>query len=138
MTIVAPGGAAVDADAVPPGLRESTGIVRFDASLVFVNVAYFESAVLRLVQDHPGLRSLVLSFRAINDLDASGVEMLSALLGEMRKKRVAVTFCGVKPHVRYVLERTGLADTIGTDNFFASEALALQALAARAPDSSRA
>lgn len=129
MTIIAPG--QNPAEPIPPGLRDSTGIVRFDASLVFVNVAYFERAVLRLAQDYPALRSLVLSFGAINDLDASGVEMLSSLVDEMRKKGVSVAFSGVKPHVRDVLERTGLADTIGPANFFASDAPALEALAAR-------
>jgi len=131
MTIIAPRHDAASSESIPPGLRESAGIVRFDASLVFVNVAYFERAVLRLVQEHPALRSLVLSFGAINDLDASGVEMLSSLVEGMRKKGVAVTFCGVKTHVRDVLERTGLAGTIGPANFFASETQALESLAGR-------
>ena len=131
MTIIAPGEGASAGERIPPGLWKSTGIVRFDASLVFVNVSYFEKAVLRLAQDYAGLRSVVLSCGAINDLDASGVEMLSSLLDEMQKKGVAVVFGAVKPHVRAVLERTGLADTIGAGNFFAGEAQALEGLAAR-------
>lgn len=134
MTIIAPGEDSSSGERIPPGLRNSAGIVRFDASLVFVNVSYFEKAVLRLARDHAALRSVVLSFGAINDLDASGVEMLSSLVDELSKKGVAVVLSGVKPHVRLVLERTGLARTIGASNFFASETQALEGLAARMLD----
>ncbi len=133
MTVIAPGEDSVALERVPPGLRNSVGIVRFDASLVFVNVSYFEKAVLRLAQDHAGLRSVVLSFGAINDLDASGVEMLESLVDEMRKKGVAVVFSSVKPHVSRVLERTGLAGKIGAENIFPSERQALEGAAARMP-----
>jgi SulP family sulfate permease len=139
MTIIAPGEEDTSSgERIPPALRNSAGIVRFDASLVFVNVSYFEKAVLRLAQEHAALRSVVLSFGAINDLDASGVEMLSSLVDEMHKKGVAVVFCGVKTHVRAVLERTGLAGKIGASNFFAGETQALEGLAERAVASARA
>ena len=68
----APGG-------VPESLRDAIGMIRFDASLVFVNVSYFEDAVLQLERRHPRLPFVLVCASSINDLDASGVEMLASL-----------------------------------------------------------
>jgi SulP family sulfate permease len=113
---------------VPGALRTTFGLVRFDASLVFVNVSYFEDAVLRLEQDYPGLRFILISANAINGLDASGVEMLSSLIEGLRKRGILVGFSAVKPQVHAVMNRTGLAARIGAENFFQSDLDAYQAL----------
>jgi len=116
---------------VPEALREMVGIVHFEASLVFVNVSYFEDAVLRLERRHPGLPFLLVSASSINSLDASGVEMLGSLHGALRKNGTTLLFSGVRPHVRAVLQRTGLAERIGAENFFVNEHAAYAALGDR-------
>ena len=116
---------------VPEELRETVGVVRFDASLIFVNVSFFEAAVLQLESDHPGLRFVLVSASSINSLDASGVEMLSTLQEGLRRNDITLVFSGVKHEVRAVLERTGLADRIGADNFFYSDQAAFAALGVR-------
>jgi SulP family sulfate permease len=133
MSVIAPASPQHSAEggSQPGALGERVGIVRFDASLVFVNVSYFESAVLRLEQECPELRYILVSCGAINRLDASGIEMLSSLVEELRKKAIVVVFSAVNAHVRGVLDRTGLADRIGRENFFAGEPDALEALAMR-------
>jgi SulP family sulfate permease len=134
MAVVEPASAQlaqeVPAD-MPEALRGAVGVVRFDASLVFVNVSYFEAAVLQLERRHPGLRFVLVSAAGINGLDASGVEMLGSLGDGLRKNGVVLLFSGVKPRVRAVLERTGLAERIGADNFFPSDHAAYLALAVR-------
>ena len=134
MEIIEPGSVPLarelPADA-PAALHGALGIIRFDASLVFVNVSYFESAVMLLERGYPGLRFILVSASAINALDASGIEMLSSLVGGLRKNGIDLVFAGVKPQVRRVLERTGLARSIGEGNFFASDEEALAALAGR-------
>lgn len=136
MSVLSPSVVREGMEALPDGpnlapIGDTIGIVRFDASLVFVNVSYFERAVLRLEQESKGLRFVLVSCGAINDLDASGVEMLSALVEELRKKKIAVVLCAVKPHVQDVLDRTGLAERIGLENFFMDEPDALRRLAVR-------
>jgi SulP family sulfate permease len=136
MSVLAPAVVRANATTIAGGpdaesLGDAVGIVRFDASLVFVNVSYFEKAVLRLEHDSKGLQFVLVSCGAINGLDASGVEMLSALVEELRKKGIVVVFCAVKPHVRDVLDRTGLSERIGVDNFFNDEPAALAVLATR-------
>lgn len=131
MGVVAAGSEDMAREHVPGALSDALGIVRFDASLIFVNAAYFESAVLRLEQECPGLRFVLVSAGAINRIDASGVEMLTSLIEELRKKNIVVVFSAVKAQVLTVLERTGLAERIGSANFFYTESGALEALAAR-------
>jgi SulP family sulfate permease len=117
---------------VPQALRGAIGVVRFDASLVFVNASYFEAAVLGLEAAHPALRFVLVSAHSINRLDASGVEMLSNLGDGLGKKGIALVFSGVNTQVYEVLDRTGLATRIGAKNFFPDDQAAFAALAERA------
>ena len=120
---------------VPEKLRNAVGMIRFDASLVFVNVSYFEDAVLRLERRHPRLPFVLVSASSINDLDASGVEMLASLSEALQRNGTTLVFSGVKPRVREVLKRTGLAERVGVENFFPDDHAAFAALAERAvPD----
>ncbi len=115
----------------PEEHRARVALVRFDASLVFVNVSYFEQALLGLETRYPHLRGIIISAYAINSLDASGAEILGNLLDGLGKRDIRLVFSGVKPQVRAVLERTGLAARIGAENFHASDYAAFQALAGR-------
>ena len=120
-----------DLAVVDPGADTGIGGIRFDASLVFVNVSYFESAVLQLERRHPRLRFILVSAQGINALDASGVEMLRSLADGLRKKGIGLVFAGVKPQVQAVMQRTGLLDELGAENFFESDAAARDALLRR-------
>jgi SulP family sulfate permease len=115
----------------PQQLHSVVGLVRFDASLVFVNVSYFEDAVLSLEQRYPRLRYVIVSAQAINSLDASGVETLSTLIDGLGKRGITLIVSGVKPQVQAVLERTGLLERIGESNLFASDVAAYAALGER-------
>jgi SulP family sulfate permease len=116
---------------VPEILRDAVGVIRFDASLVFVNVAYFEDAVLQLERRHPRLPFVLVSASSINGLDASGVEMLASLSEALGRNGTTLVFSGVKHGVRKVLKHTGLEDRIGSENFFPDDRAAFAALAGR-------
>jgi SulP family sulfate permease len=114
-------------------LARTLGVIRFDASLVFVNASYFENAAMQLERRHPNLQFILVSASAINALDASGVHMLSSLAEGLARHGITLVFSGVKPQVRRVLQRTGLEQKLGPGNFFATEREAILALAQRAP-----
>lgn len=118
------------ASVIPENLRDTIGMIRFDASLVFVNASYFEDAVLQLERRHPRLPFVLVSASSINDLDASGVEMLASLSEGLRKNGTVLAFSGVKPRVRGVLDRTGLAERIGLENFFPDDHAAYSGISA--------
>ena len=113
--------AAGEAPGVPENLRGAIGMIRFDASLVFVNASYFEDAVLQLERRHPRLPFVLVCASSINEIDASGVEMLASLSESLRKNGTVLAFSGVKPQVRRVLDRTGLAERIGAEYFFVDD-----------------
>lgn len=112
-------------------LHPRLGAVRFDGALRFVNVAYFEDALLRLERGNPRLGCILVKASGINDLDASGVDMLKNLVMRFRANGIALAFSGLKLHVHEVMERTGLLREIGAENVFATDREALDALGVR-------
>ncbi len=104
-----------------PPLHPELGAIRFDGALRFVNVSYFEDALLKLEQENPRLRCILVKCSGINELDASGVEMLGNLVERFKTNGIALAFIGPKKHVHDVMERTGLIAKIGTDNIFATD-----------------
>jgi len=107
--------------------------IHFDGRLYFANVPSFEHAVLEAAADHPSASSLLVAGGGINEIDASGEDMLRQLHQRLQANGVRMVFAGLKPQAMAVLEATGLRDEIGAQAFFASEEAALAALlAARA------
>jgi len=114
-----------------PPLHERIGALRFDATLFFANVSFFEDAILKLERDNPKLEYIQVVANGINHLDASAVEMLRGLVRRLRECGITLVFSGAKRQFLEVVERTGLAKEIGQANFFSSDDLALRTLLAR-------
>jgi SulP family sulfate permease len=102
--------------------------IRFDGSLYFANVPYFEDAVLEQVARNPDARYILVVSDGINELDASGEEVIRHLVQRLREGGVTLVFSGLKHQVLQVMERTGLRDVVGTGNLFRTEDLALEAI----------
>ena len=121
-----------------PPLPAQLGAVRFDGSLQFVTGSYFEDALVRLERENPNLRYVLIKGSGINDLDASGVEVLRSLGERFRKNGIVLTFSELKWQVRDVLDRTGLTESIGKDNIFDTDEDALAELSRRLADAAPA
>ena len=111
-------------------LHPKLGAIRFDGSLFFVNVAYFEEAILKLERQNPDLKCILVAGSGINGLDASGVEMLSNQVERLRASGITLAFSGMKRQVLDVMERTELVRKIGSQNIFPTDRLALDKLRA--------
>lgn len=105
--------------------------VRFDGALRFVNVSYFEDALIRLERANPQVACILVKSSGINGIDASGVEVLKNLVRRFRANNIALAFSGLKQQVRDVMDRTGLVDDIGAENIFATDRDAVRALVDR-------
>lgn len=112
-------------------LSEDYVVLRFDASLVFINAAYFEQAVLKSLNEFPKARALLVIGNSINRIDATGEEKLRTLASDLRAADVTLMLAGLKRQVRDALGRAGLDDIIGAENIFVSKETALRALEAR-------
>jgi len=106
-------------------------VLRFDASLVFINSAFFEQAVMKSVSQFPDARAVLVIGSGINRVDATGEEKLRALAGDLKAAGITLMLSGLKKQVRDALTRAGLDDVIGHENFFSSKDIALRTLAER-------
>lgn len=104
-----------------PPLNPKLGAIRFDGALRFVNVSYFEDALLKHERENPGVRYILVKGSGINYLDASGVEMLFNLIGRFKSNGITLGFSGLKKQVREVMDRTNLSQYIGIENLFAND-----------------
>ena len=118
---------------VNPTLPTSPHIIamRFDGSLYFANISFFEDNVLEMIAAKPNARFLLVVGDAINQLDASGEEVVHHLVERLREGGMQVVFSGLKKQILDVMRSTGLFDLIGQDNIFATEDQAIAAIQAR-------
>lgn len=102
--------------------------IRFDGQLYFANVAYFEDALLEAVAEKPNVKFVLVVGNGINNLDASGEDVIRSLYERLRDNGVTLVFSGLKKQVLDVMHRTGLFDEIGQKRIFANEDMALAAI----------
>lgn len=106
--------------------------VRFDGRLYFANVSYFEDAILNAVANNPEAPYVLIVGDGINDIDASGEEVIHHLVERLNENGVVVLFAGLKKQVIDVMRATGLWQTIGEKRFFSTAEQALERIYARA------
>lgn len=102
--------------------------VRFDGQLYFANMAYFEDAVLEAVASKPKAKYVLVVANGINNLDASGEEVIRLLNERLRDNGITLVFSGLKKQVLDVMHRTGLFEEIESGHIFAHEDMALAAI----------
>jgi SulP family sulfate permease len=100
-------------------------IMRFDGSLYFANAGYFETKVLDVVAANPELRYIIIDGQAINQLDATGEEVLHHLAERLEKNGIQLLVARMKKQFMDTIRKTGLVDTIGEDHFFSRIQFAL-------------
>lgn len=84
-------------------------ILRIDGQCWYGNARFFKRAILEATQrEGERVRALVVDASAVNRLDSSGAEVLSATLDELRDRGVALHVASMKGPVRDVVEATGL------------------------------
>jgi SulP family sulfate permease len=121
---------------VNPGIPTSEHVVamRFDGQLYFANVAYFEDTILEALADHPKAKYFLVVGDGINQLDASGEEVIHHLVSRLKDAGVTLVFSGLKKQVLDVMRATGLFDLITQANIFATEDQAIAAIYERLGD----
>src|SRR4030066_858893 len=99
-------------------LCEHIAVIRFNSSLFFTNINYLEEKILEEVSTRPGLRYILIVGNSINELDASGEEMLSLLISRLRESGHDLFISGLNDSVLDVMRRTHLYEKIGEDHLF--------------------
>ncbi|MDH5394368.1 MAG: SulP family inorganic anion transporter, partial [Gammaproteobacteria bacterium] len=102
--------------------------IRFDGSLYFANVAYFEDAMLKAVSEHKDAKYILVVSDGINQIDASGEEVLHHLVERFNENNITVVFSGLKKQILDVMRATHLIKIISEENIFPTEEQALDAI----------
>ncbi len=113
---------------------ETIVAVRYDGSLYFANVPYFEDAILGAVSANPQAKYVLVVGDGINELDASGEEVIRHLVHRLHDNGITLVFSGLKKQVLEVMARTHLDAYIGEKNFFRTEDMALEDIYQRLKD----
>jgi SulP family sulfate permease len=104
-------------------------LVRFDAELYFGNAEYFRDRMEALVCERgEALRAVIIDGHTINDIDTSGLFVLTRFLDALEKQNVGLYLCGMIGPVRDKLYRSGLMERMGAERNFLSIQSALDYL----------
>lgn len=104
------------------GLKECQHIdmIRFEGPLFFANASYLEDKITERLVNKKSLKHIVIVANGMNDIDASGEEVLSLVVSTVRSAGLDISFSGVNESVMAVFERTHLIEKIGRDHIYST------------------
>ncbi|MCU7905811.1 MAG: solute carrier family 26 protein [Candidatus Thiodiazotropha sp. (ex Epidulcina cf. delphinae)] len=100
-------------------------VVRFDGSLYFASAGYFETKILGVVAANPELKYIILDSEGINQIDATGEEVLHHLWERLQAQGITLIIARMKKQFMDTIRRTGLKDKMGDSTFYSRIGLAL-------------
>lgn len=103
--------------------------LRMDAELDFAAASSFERNVSGYLAAHPGIRHVCLFAQPINRIDATGVEVFSALRVALQAHGITLHISGIKLPVETVLRRAGQLDDSPLLQLYRTDADALAQIA---------
>jgi SulP family sulfate permease len=94
------------------------GVIRWYGSLFFASAHHMDEKVTEQIETMPDLKCVLIVGNAINDIDYSGVEVLSGVIDRIRESGCKTCFSGLNDNVLDVMEKTGLVAKIGEENLY--------------------
>jgi sulfate permease, SulP family len=113
-----PDGTLRDACAYELPCSPTISVLRFDGSLYFANAGYFETQVLTHIASKPHLKFVILDAEGVNQIDATGEEMLHTLSRRMKSAGVQLIIARAKRQLMDIFRRTQFDEHLGTEHFF--------------------
>ena len=91
-------------------------IYRFDAPIFFANADVFEQSVKAAVAERAEpIAWVIVSAEPITDIDTTGADVLTDLLGDLEREGIDLAFAELKGPVKDMLRRYDLYDRVGDD-----------------------
>jgi len=103
-------------------------MVRFDGPLFFANATYLEDQISKIRMAMSDLKHIHIVANGIDDMDATGEEVLSLIVDRVRSAGYEISFSGMKKNVLDLIKRTYLYEKIGKKYFFPTEGAAIEAI----------
>ena len=95
----------------------SISVMRFDGPLIFTNAGHFENEVIERVATKPELRYFIIDAIAINEIDATGQEMLHSLSTRLYEQNINLFFARVHKPITKIFSDTGYSKGQWKNNF---------------------
>ena len=113
-----PDGTLRDAEARKLDTCDYISVIRFDGPLYFANTGYFVDTILAKVAKKPNLKFVIIDAEAINEIDASGKEMLHELVIRLDALGIEILIARAKLQIMDIFKRSGFIEHLGKANFF--------------------
>ena len=107
-----------DAEVAKLETCDNISVIRFDGPLYFANTGFFVDTILDRVAKKPDLKFVVIDAEGINEVDATGEEMLNELVTRLEALNIELLISRVKKPVMDILKRSGFVEHWGRDKFF--------------------
>lgn len=85
-------------------------IFRFDASLFFANMTFFENQLSERMAEKPKTRTVILDFSGVNSIDAVALHSLKELVKTYEETGVEFLFAGVKGPVSDLMKKASFTN----------------------------
>lgn len=93
-------------------------VMRFDGALYFANASYFENKVCERISANPNMKFLLIDAEGINEVDATGEEMLHDLIVQLDEMGIEVVFTRAKMPLVDMFNRMHLTELLGNQTQF--------------------
>lgn len=107
-----------DADVHGLDRSDTTSVLRFDGTLYFANAGYFENKVLANLAGKPKLKYVIIDAEGINQIDATGEQMLQVLAHRLKSAGVQLMFARAKRQLMNIFHATHFFENLGAQHFF--------------------
>ncbi|MDO6460840.1 sulfate permease [Granulosicoccaceae sp. 1_MG-2023] len=107
-----------DAELFGMKTSDTLALFRYDGDLYFANAGYLERRILNAVAAKPLLKVLILDLEAVEQIDATGEEMLAHMAERLQIGGIEFVLTRPKPKLISALKRSGLWDLIGEERIF--------------------
>jgi SulP family sulfate permease len=95
----------------------SISVMRFDGPLIFTNAGHFENEVIERVATKPELRYFIIDAIAINEIDATGQDMLHSLSSRLYEQKINLYFARVHKPIQKIFKETGFSTGEWSNHF---------------------
>jgi SulP family sulfate permease len=104
-----------------PPLAPDLLAVRMDSALNFLTAATLERFITGRCSEGQGIRRVLFCAGSINDIDASGVDMLESLKMTLDSAGIGLYVSAIKKQVWDVLDNAGMIEALGVEHIFATD-----------------
>jgi len=93
-------------------------VYRFESSLLFFNADHFVERVRTHIGSHPKPKGFIFNAESVPLLDITGADAIETLYSEMKDQGIVMAISRPKGLFQITLDRSGLAEKIGSDRIF--------------------